>query len=112
MTFAQFFELFGTNDFVFDNIKTGATFNTMPGGSAIGFTFYSANIPGSAVTESLPVGVQLATLTRTSTVTTPATCHAPCLAGSQIDQPIASTTISIRRNGDNANLLTITALNS
>ena len=111
-TFAQFFELFGTNDFVFHNMEEGATFNTIPGGSQVGFLFYSANVPGSEVTGVLPAGVQLATLTRTSTINTPANCDAPCLAGSQVNQPIANTTITITRNSDNANLLTILALNS
>ena len=38
-TFAQFFEQNGTQDFVFTNNTTSATFNTVSGGSPIFFIF-------------------------------------------------------------------------
>jgi hypothetical protein len=67
ITFAQFFERNGTQDFVFTNNTTSATFQTVPNGSAVYFVFQNiANLPAELQ------GPQLAHLYVTANTTTPA----------------------------------------
>ena len=71
-TFAQFFERFGTQDFVFTNSTTSADFNTVGGGSQIFFLYQ--NLP--ALHSSLQ-GIQNASMVITTTTTQPATGGPP-----------------------------------
>ena len=67
VTFAQFFERNGTQDFVFTNNTTSATFQTVPNGTPVYFIYQNiANLP--------PVlqGPQLARVYITASTTTPA----------------------------------------
>ncbi|MEP6945146.1 MAG: carboxypeptidase-like regulatory domain-containing protein [Acidobacteriota bacterium] len=105
-TFAQFFERNGTNDFVFTNNTSSATFDTIGGGTPIYLLF--SNI--SDLDPSLAT-VQSAHLFITTTTTNPAT-----LTGGTITQPLNSVvTIQIIRDtpapvgsGSATNLLTAT----
>lgn len=107
VTFAQFLQQSGGQDFVFTNNTTSGDFSTVSGGTPVNF-FYS-NISG------LPAelqGLQSATVTVTSTTTDPAT------GSGQLVQPLNSvTTIAIIRDtptsggvgtGSRTNLLTAT----
>lgn len=104
-TFAQFFEQNGTQDFVFTNNTTSATFNTVSGGSPIFFIFQNIAGLNAALT-----GPQSARLTITTTTTTPASL----VAGSDLRQPLNQViTITILRdtaapvgNGTRRNLIT------
>ncbi len=67
VTFAQFFERNGTNDFVFSNNGTNATFQTIAGGTPIIFIYQNvAGLPAELQ------GPQNARLFLTATTTTPA----------------------------------------
>ena len=106
-TFAQFFERNGTQDFVFNNNTTNATFNTVGGGSAILFIYQ--NISG--LNASLQGGQNAHLFITTTTTTTPAT-----LLVNTLNQPLDQTVvISILRDtpapvgtGARTNLLTAT----
>lgn len=66
-TFAQFIQTNGTQDFVFTNAGTSATFNTIPNGSPVLFTYQNiANLPAELQ------GVQFARIFVTSSTTQPA----------------------------------------
>lgn len=108
VTFAQFLERNGTQDFVFTNNSTSGSFSTIPGGSPIFFVYQNVN--------NLPAelqGFQMAHLFITTTTTTPTT-----LNGSNLVQPFdAVTTVQIIRDtpassgvggGTRTNLLTAT----
>jgi hypothetical protein len=105
-TFAQFVEQNGSQDFVFTNNTSSATFNTIGGGSPV-FFFYQ-NISGLPVALQ---GTQFAHLTVTATTTQTATSGA-----GNLTQPLNQTvTISIIRDtpappgtggGSRTNLLT------
>ncbi|NNE67957.1 MAG: carboxypeptidase regulatory-like domain-containing protein [Pyrinomonadaceae bacterium] len=108
VTFAQFLERNGTQDYVFTNNTTSGTFSTVPGGSPIFFVYQ--NVSG------LPAelqGFQNAHLLVTTTTSTPAT-----LSGSNLTQPLdAVSTIQIIRDmpaspgtggGSRTNLVTAT----
>lgn len=90
-TFAQFVERNGTQDFVFDNLTSSATFSAVPGGSPI-FFFYQ-NIAG--LDPSLQ-GLQMAHLTVTATTTDPAVNNA-----GELTQPMNQTVV-IRITRDSA----------
>lgn len=81
-TFAQFFERNGSQDFVFTNNGSSATFNAVGGGSPIFFIY--SNISG--IDPSL-TGIQSAHLFVTTTTTQSAT-----VAGGNITQPLDQTT--------------------
>ena len=111
VTFGQFVERNGTQDFVFTNNTTNASFNTVGGGSAV-FFFYS-NISGLDPSLSAP---QLARLFLSSNTAQPAS-----LIGANVNQPFTSgvDTIQIIRDtpapvgvgtGSRRNLLTVTYL--
>lgn len=103
-TFAQFFERFGTQDFVFTNNTTSADFNTIGGGSQIFFIY--SNIVG--LDPSLQ-GIQNARMFVTTNTTQTGT-----LSGSTVTQPLNQTvTIQVIRDtpapvggGSRTNLLT------
>lgn len=105
-TFAQFFELNGSNDFVFTNNTSSGTFNTVGGGSPIAVIF--SNIAG--LDPSLQ-GFQFAHLYVTTTTTVPAG-----VSGGTLTQPLSNAvTVQIIRDtpapvgvgaGSRTNLLT------
>lgn len=103
-TFAQFLENNGTQDFVFTNNSTNASFNTVPGGSSISFRYQ--NISG--LDPSLQ-GFQNAHLTISTTATQTAVNNSGNLS-QPLDQIV---TVEITRdtpapvgNGTRRNLLT------
>ena len=106
VTFAQFFEKNGTNDFVFKNNGGSASFSTIFGGSPINFTYQ--NIAGLPAQIS---GIQSAHIFVSGTTTTPAFINA-----TRTVQPFDQTfTIQILRDtaapagigtGSRTNLLT------
>lgn len=106
VTFAQFVELNGTNDFIFTNNGSNATFQTIPNGSPILFRYQ--NLPGLAPELQ---GEQRAHIFVTSTTTAPVS-----ITGNRIVQPFNQTfTIRIIRDtptsmgvgsGSRTNLLT------
>ncbi len=68
VTFGQFIERNGTNDFVFTNNGSSASFDTIAGGTPVLFTYQNiANLPAELQ------GVQFATVFVRSTTTEPAT---------------------------------------
>lgn len=68
VTFGQFIERNGTNDFVFTNNGSSATFNTIANGTPVLFTYQNVpNLPAELQ------GVQLATVFVRSTTSEPAT---------------------------------------
>ncbi len=103
-TFAQFFERFGTQDFIFTNNTTSADFNAVSGGSQIFFIY--SNITG--LDPSLQ-GIQNARLFITTTTNQSAT-----LGGGSVSQPLNQiVTVQIIRDtpapvgsGSRTNLLT------
>ncbi len=110
VTFGQFFERTGGQDFVFTNNTTNATFNTVSGGSPIFFIYQNIN---GTLNPALQ-GPQTARLTLTSGTTAPAVA-----SGSDLTQSINNSvnTISIIREtpapvgvgtGSRTNLLTVT----
>ncbi len=82
LTFAQFTEANGTNDFVFTTNGSGS--GTFTASSGVFLTFFSANVPAFALLQPLPTGPILATLSRSGTVTAPATCVGPCSPGAAV----------------------------
>ncbi|MGI8642021.1 MAG: hypothetical protein ACR2MG_18985, partial [Pyrinomonadaceae bacterium] len=90
VTFAQFLERAGTQDFIFTNNASSATFKTVSGGSSIFFLYQ--NISGL---DSSLQGFQNAHLSiATTTTTTPATLNT-----NNLNQPLNQTTvISILRD--------------
>lgn len=109
ITFAQFFEQNGTNDFIFtNNFGSSGSFNTISGGSQIVFQYQ--NISGLPADLN---GPQNATLTLNGSTTTPA-----FLSNDRAVQPFDQTvTIQITRNspassgnGTRTNLLTAVIL--
>jgi hypothetical protein len=105
ITFAQFFEQNGTQDFQFVNNISSANFQTIPGGSPILFQYQNVlGLPAELA------GPQQAHLYLSASATTPAT-----LNGTQARQNLQSVTIQIIRdtpatigNGTRTNLLTAT----
>lgn len=106
VTFAQFFEQNGTQDFVFNNLSTSGTFNQVSGGSPIFFLYQNiAGLPPSLQ------GIQSARLYITTTTTQPGSVN-----GGTVSQPLDQTVIiQIIRDtpappgvggGDRTNLLT------
>jgi len=106
VTFAQFFEQNGTQDFVFNNLTTSGTFNQVSGGSPIFFLYQNiAGLPPSLV------GIQSARLYITTVTTQPGSVN-----GGTLSQPLDQTVIiQIIRDtpappgvggGDRTNLLT------
>ena len=70
VTFAQFFEANGSNDFAFVNNGANASFNTVSGGSAISFVYQNiAGLPGELS------GPQAAHIYVTAATNTPATLN-------------------------------------
>lgn len=104
ITFGQFFEVNGTNDFIFTNNTSTATFNTIAGGSPVTFTYQNV----SGLPPELQ-GPQAAHVFVTAVTTTPATVN-----GNRVNQPFDQTfTIQIIRDspastgtGSRTNLLT------
>jgi hypothetical protein len=107
LTFAQFIQRNGTNDFVFTNGGTSATFQTIAGGTPVFFTYQNiAGLPAELQ------GPQSARLFVTATTTTPA-IQAPGDPARDIQRFSGSFTIQIIRDtacfcgtGTQRNLLT------
>ncbi len=106
VTFAQFFEANGTNDFVFTNNTTSGDFSAIPGGSPVFFLYQ--NITGLPVSLQ---GIQTAHMFVTTTTT-----QSGSIGGGNVNQPLnQSVTIQIVRDtpapigtggGSRTNLLT------
>jgi hypothetical protein len=104
VTFAQFGEANGTNDFGFTNNGSGTGTFTAP--SSVFLTFFSGNIPAFVILQPLPVVPVLAILTRTGTVNAPATCVGSCTTpGAEVTQTLTDSILTIRLQSDNSLLL-------
>ena len=110
VTFGQFFERAGGQDFIFTNSTTGATLSTVSGGSPVFFVYQNINNLDSSLQ-----GVQNARVIVSVATTTPATTT----SGTNLTQPINSSvsTIMLIRDtpapagvgtGLRTNLLTVT----